>query len=136
MPTSTNRTKWPVKGGAVAFQPGWFPGHSTAFVYVNLGLGTVPENISLPMVSVFAIFGPSDEPYPGTVCLPQVSLPAGVSPKVGDNATIQVVLAAQHGASLYNVCALWLFFCRLTFESSAAFESSSHKYSCMHLTLL
>jgi hypothetical protein len=38
--TSTNRTKWPVTGGAVAVQPGWFQGHSKALMYINLGLGT------------------------------------------------------------------------------------------------
>ena len=43
MPTSTNRTKWPVTGGAVGFQPGWFSGHKTALLYVNLGLGTEPQ---------------------------------------------------------------------------------------------
>ncbi|PYI14550.1 hypothetical protein BO86DRAFT_453221 [Aspergillus japonicus CBS 114.51] len=102
MPTSTNRTKWPVNGGAIALQPGWFQGHSTAFMYINMGLGTVPENMSLPMVPVFEITGPSNNPYPGTICLPQVPLPADISPKVGDNATIQIVEVAKHGASLYD----------------------------------
>ncbi|KAJ5735578.1 uncharacterized protein N7483_000703 [Penicillium malachiteum] len=102
MPRSTNRTKWPVKGGAVAVQPGWFPGHETALIYVNLGLGTVPENMSHPVVSPFQITGPSNNPYPGTFCLPQVPLPANISAKVGDNATIQVVETAKHGAALYN----------------------------------
>lgn len=103
MPTSTNRTKWPVNGGAIALQPGWFQGHSTAFMYINMGLGTVPDNMSLPMVPVFEITGPSNNPYPGTICLPQVPLPADISPKVGDNATIQIVEVAKHGASLYDV---------------------------------
>ncbi|RAH71153.1 copper acquisition factor BIM1-like domain-containing protein [Aspergillus aculeatinus CBS 121060] len=102
MPTSTNRTKWPVNGGAIALQPGWFQGHSTAFMYINMGLGTVPDNMSLPMVPVFEITGPSNNPYPGTICLPQVPLPADISPKVGDNATIQIVEVAKHGASLYD----------------------------------
>ncbi|PYH85178.1 hypothetical protein BO82DRAFT_351519 [Aspergillus uvarum CBS 121591] len=102
MPTSTNRTKWPVNGGTIALQPGWFQGHSTAFMYINMGLGTVPDNMSLPMVPVFEITGPSNNPYPGTICLPQVPLPADISPKVGDNATIQIVEVAKHGASLYD----------------------------------
>ncbi|KAJ5672537.1 hypothetical protein N7507_001664 [Penicillium longicatenatum] len=102
MPRSTNRTKWPVLGGAVAVQPGWFPGHSTALIYVNIGLGTIPENMSHPVVSPFQITGPTNNPYPGTFCLPQVPLPANVSVKVGDNATIQVVETAKHGAALYN----------------------------------
>ncbi|EXJ92704.1 hypothetical protein A1O3_01256 [Capronia epimyces CBS 606.96] len=102
MPTSQNRTKWPVKGGAIAFQPGWFPGHGTAFIYINLGLGTIPANMSLVMVSGIQLIGPTKDPYPGTFCLPQVPLPANVSVKAGDNATIQVIETAVHGAALYN----------------------------------
>jgi hypothetical protein len=33
-----NRTKWPLGGGALSFQPGWFPGHSKALIYVNIGI--------------------------------------------------------------------------------------------------
>lgn len=104
MPRSTNRTKWPVSGGALAFQPGWFPGHATALIYVNLGFGEIPENMSHPVVSPFQITGPTNNPYPGTVCLPQVPLPANISVSPGDYATIQVVETAKHGAALYNVC--------------------------------
>jgi len=102
MPTSTNRTKWPTQGGAISLQPGWFQGHKTAFVYFNLGLGTIPPNMSHVMLPPFQIVGPTNNPYPGTFCLPQVPLPANISVNVGDNATIQVIMAAQHGASLYN----------------------------------
>jgi hypothetical protein len=104
MPRSTNRTKWPISGGAVAFQPGWFPGHSTALIYVNLGLGEIPLNMSHPVVPPFQIVGPTNNPYPGTVCLPQVPLPANISVSPGDYATIQLVETAKHGAALYNVC--------------------------------
>lgn len=103
MPTSTNRTKWPVQGGAIAVQPGWFQGHKTAFFYFNLGLGTVPPNMSHPMLAPIQIIGPSSEPYPGTFCLPQVPLPANITVNVGDHATIQVIETAIHGAALYNV---------------------------------
>lgn len=107
MNTTTNRTYWPTTGGAVAFQPGWFQGHATALLYVNLGLGTDgpnggPWNMSLPMVPPFQLLGPSKNPFPGTVCLPQVPLPAGVTVQPGDNATIQVVELAVHGASLFS----------------------------------
>jgi len=107
MPTTTNRTKWPVKGGAIAVQPGWFQGHATAFFYMNLGFGTNgpdngPPNMSFPMVPVFQIVGPSKNPYPGTFCLPQVPLPANTTVNPGDNATIQVVETAVHGAALYS----------------------------------
>ena len=103
MPMSTNRTKWPVGGGAIAIQPAWFPGHETGFIYMNMGHGTIPPNMSNPMIKPFQIGGPTNLPYPGTFCLPQVPLPQGWTVKVGDNATIQVVLAAKHGAALYNV---------------------------------
>lgn len=102
MTTSTNRTKWPVNGGAIAIQPGWFQGHATAFFYINLGYGTVPANMSNPMISAFEIVGPTKQPYPGTFCLPQVPLPANSTVQVGDNATIQIIETAVHGAALYN----------------------------------
>lgn len=107
MPTTTNRTKWPILGGAIAVQPGWFQGHATAFFYMNLGFGTDgpdngPQNMSFPMVPVFQIVGPSKNPYPGTFCLPQVPLPANTTVNPGDNATIQVVETAIHGAALYS----------------------------------
>ena len=112
MRTTTNRTLWPVQGGAVAIQPGWFQGHATAFFYINLGFGTDgpdggPPNMSFPMVPVFQITGPSKGPYPGTFCLPQVPLPANTTVNIGDNATIQVVEAAVHGAALFSVSSLW-----------------------------
>lgn len=108
MGTSRNRTRWPVNGGAIAIQPGWFQGHATAFFYINLGFGTNgpdngPPNMSFPMVPVFQITGPSKGPYPGTFCLPQVPLPANTTVNVGDNATIQIVETAVHGAALFNV---------------------------------
>lgn len=62
-----------------------------------------PWNMSFPMVPPFQILGPSKNPYPGTVCLPQVPLPANTTVQPGDNATIQVVELAVHGASLFSV---------------------------------
>ncbi|KAF2272399.1 uncharacterized protein EI97DRAFT_437022 [Westerdykella ornata] len=102
MPTSQNRTKWPLKGGAISIQPGWFPGHSLALFYINMGYGNEPLNYSHAMLPMFQITGPSNQQYNGTFCLPQVPLPANYTPKVGDNATIQVIETAQHGAALYN----------------------------------
>lgn len=103
MEISKNRTKWPVGGGAVGFQPGWFQGHSTAFMYINLGDGNVPANYNMIMQPVFEITGPQNTIYDGSVCLPQVPLPVNYTAKVGNNATIQVIELAQHGAALYNV---------------------------------
>lgn len=104
---TTNRTYWPTTGGAIAFQPGWFQGHKTAFMNINLGLGNEgpdggPLNFTHPMMSVFQIVGPNNNPYPGTFCFPQVPLPAGIEVKPGENATIQIVELAQHGAALYS----------------------------------
>jgi hypothetical protein len=92
-----------VNGGAVAVQPGWNAGHPTALFYINLGYGTNPPNYSNPMQTVFSITGPGKGEYNGTFCLPQVPLPVNATVKVGDNATIQVIETATHGASLYNV---------------------------------
>lgn len=99
---SQNRTKWPVQGGAIAFQPGWFAGHSSAFMYFNLGLGNNPDNYSFVMQNGLNIVGPSKEPWPGSFCLPQVPLPAHLTVNIGDNATIQIIETALHGAALYN----------------------------------
>lgn len=106
MPLSRNRTKWPVSGGAVGIQPGWFMGHSSAFFYINLGAGTIPINYSLPMQPVFEITGPNNQLYNGSFCLPQVPLPVNFTAVIGNNATIQVIETAQHGAALYNVSRL------------------------------
>lgn len=104
MKISNNRTYWGLDGGAIAVQSGWFSGHSTAFMHFNLGIGNVPENYSFIMQPTFQIVGPTNEEYPGQgICFPQVPLPANVTVKEGDNATIQVVENAKHGAALYNV---------------------------------
>lgn len=107
MPMTTNRTKWPYGGGAVSVQPGWFPGHSKAFIYVNIGITeqgkAAPPNYSHPVVPPFQITGPNNSEYGGQFCLPQVRMPANLSLAVGDNITIQVVETAQHGAALYSV---------------------------------
>ena len=106
---STNRTKWPVTGGAIGVQPGWFQGHFNALFYINLGDGTVPENYSLVMQPMFGIVGPTNTAYNGSFCLPQVPLPVNYTAVIGNNATIQVIEAAQHGAALYNVSCQEIF---------------------------
>jgi hypothetical protein len=159
MPTSTNRTKWPIKGGAVAFQPGWFTGHGTAFIYLNMGFGTIPPNMSNVMVNGIQIIGPTRDPYPGTFCLPQVPLPVNASVQVGDNATIQVIETAVHGAALYSCVDITfaepqdvpevnasncfnstqisssLVFTTTDLQSSAAWSVSTNRYSYATTTL-
>ncbi|CAK4031018.1 Hypothetical predicted protein [Lecanosticta acicola] len=106
MGMTTNRTKWPFGGGAVSVQPGWFPGHSKAFFYINIGITEqgqkAPPNYSHPVVSPFQVTGPNNSEYGGQFCLPQVRMPANLSLAVGDNITIQVIETAQHGAALYS----------------------------------
>jgi hypothetical protein len=69
-----------------------------------MGFCATSEKMSLPIVSPFQITDPSNDPWPGTICLTQIPMPANISVKVGDMATIQLVLVAKHGASLFNVC--------------------------------
>lgn len=63
-----------------------------------------PINMSNPMVPQFQILGPTNNPFPGTICLPQVPLPTNTTVKAGDKATIQIVELAVHGAALFSVC--------------------------------
>jgi hypothetical protein len=58
--------------------------------------------MSNPMVPPFQLLGPSNGPFPGTVCLPQVPLPTNWTMNPGDNATLQVVEIAAHGAALFS----------------------------------
>ncbi|KAK4205546.1 hypothetical protein QBC40DRAFT_271141 [Triangularia verruculosa] len=101
---TTNRTYWPISGGAVALQPGWFTGHETALIYINIGIGENPVNYSFPLTQ-FYINGPSNNPYPGTVCIPKLDVPGTVwstQIKSGDRASVQVVEAARHGAGQFS----------------------------------
>lgn len=107
MPQTNNRTKWPVNGGAISMQPGWFPGHASALIYINIGIQEpghpAPRNMSHPVHPVIGIEGPHNEQYGGQFCIPQIGMPPNLDLKVGDNITIQVVEIAQHGAALYSV---------------------------------
>ena len=67
-----------------------------------MGFGTNPPNMSFPILNGIEIKGPANEPYPGTWCFPQLPLPVNATAKIGDNATIQLIETAKHGAALYN----------------------------------
>ncbi|KAK5697626.1 hypothetical protein LTR17_023941 [Elasticomyces elasticus] len=112
MPQTNNRSFWPVSGGALAVQPGWFPGHSRAQLYVNIGIQQegqlAPPNMSHAVVPPFEITGPTNDNYSGAFCLPQVRMPAEVNLSVGQNITLQVIELAQHGAALYSCVDLTL----------------------------
>lgn len=103
IPPSGNRTNWPLRGGSISVMPGWNTGHPSAFFYVNMGYGTQPVSMTNVMLPVFQMTGPSRDPYPGSFCLTDVPLPVNATLKAGDNATIQIIQVALHGASLYNV---------------------------------
>jgi hypothetical protein len=105
---TTNRTYWPTTEATLAFQPGWFVGHATAMLQVNLGMGTDgpdggPLEMSNQIVPPFSLIGPSNNPFPGTLCLDKIPLPTDIGIKAGVNATIQIVMTAQHGAALFSV---------------------------------
>lgn len=67
-----------------------------------MGFGSVPPNMTNVMHPIFQLVGASKDPYPGHFCFPDLPLPKDFKAKVGDNATIQVIQVALHGASLYN----------------------------------
>lgn len=92
--SSTNRTIWPLTGGSLNLDLH----HPWTYVFVNLGLGTdYPTfNISLTQQAL-------NETGNGTLCLPHLLLPTGVSPVDEQNASIQVVTLGQTGSALYNV---------------------------------
>lgn len=89
--------------------PGWNAGHPSAYFYVNMGYGSQPVSMTNIMLPVFQMTGPSKDPYPGSFCLTDVPLPVNASLKAGDNATIQIIQVALHGASLYNVSFFFFF---------------------------
>ncbi|KAI1875116.1 uncharacterized protein JN550_002545 [Neoarthrinium moseri] len=129
LPIASNRTNWPVNGGAVSLQPGWFTGHRNALIYINIGFGDVPSNYSSPLWPRFEIEGPSNNPYPGTICLPQVPVPSGYDIKPGDRATIQVVEAAVHGAAMYSCV-------DITFVADAKDANEVNETNCVNSTTI
>lgn len=75
---------------------------------VNLGLTSDgpdggPLHMEHQIVPKFGILGPSNNPFPGTICLDHVTVPTDIGVKAGMNATIQIVMSAQHGAALFSV---------------------------------
>ena len=130
MPLTHNRSYWPVDGGAVSIQPGWFQGHVKAFFYINIGIqepGQLnPPNMSHPVVPPFQILGPTNQEYAGQFCLPQVPMPVNVTLHPGQNITLQVIEVAQHGAALYSV----------RFSEVLRSHAATNERQCADLTLL
>jgi hypothetical protein len=92
--SSTNRTIWPLTGGSLNLDLH----HPWTHVFVNLGLGT-----DYPTFNISLTQQPLNEKGNGTLCLPHLLLPTGVSSVDGQNASIQVVALGQTGSALYNV---------------------------------
>jgi hypothetical protein len=91
---STNRTIWPLTGGSLNLDLH----HPWTYFFVNLGLGT-----DYPTFNISLTPQPLNETGNGTLCLPHILLPAGMSVLDGQNASIQVVTFGQTGSALYNV---------------------------------
>lgn len=106
LPRSTNRSAWPVNGGAMSILP---LQHPFAFTEVNIALGnnineTGPDKalnnpFSRVLVPMFNMTGWNE-----TYCIPMVPIPRDMTHEVKDgvNATIQVIQLTPTGASLYN----------------------------------
>ncbi|TVY35273.1 Uncharacterized protein LSUB1_G005718 [Lachnellula subtilissima] len=89
----TNRTTWPLTGGSLSLDLH----HPWSYIFVNLGLGTDYPIFNISLISPFL-----NETGNGTLCLPKITLPAGISPADGTNASIQVVTFGETGSALYN----------------------------------
>lgn len=91
---STNRTLWHLTGGSLALDLH----HPWTYIFVNLALGTISASFNISLTQQ-----PLNETGNGTLCLPQLTLPAGFTAVEGQNASLQVVTLGQSGSALYNV---------------------------------
>ena len=93
-PNAGNRTDWPVQGGSLSLDLH----HPWTYVFVNLGLGDNVTNFNYTLTPSFW-----NETGNGTLCVPQLPLPAGLAPADGSKGSIQVVTLGASGSALYNV---------------------------------
>lgn len=108
---TTNRTKWPISGGAIAFQPGHNAGHSTAFIYINMFVGNnntleTGNYFNISIKPVFQIVAPNNtnEAFDSTICFQSnyFTVPNTTVIEPGTNATIQIIELAKNGNALYS----------------------------------
>ncbi|KAI1004724.1 hypothetical protein K3495_g3491 [Podosphaera aphanis] len=87
------RTLWPIEGGPVSMKLY----HSWTYLFVNLGLGSdnLRFNISLTPNLL-------NETGKGSFCLPKLTLPSGLVPEEGQNASLQVVAVGKKGDAFYS----------------------------------
>ncbi|CUS12172.1 unnamed protein product [Tuber aestivum] len=101
--SDTNRTAWPLDGGALVFTPT----HDHAQTFVNLGMGNNVTRLNITLVPAFNQTGN------GTFCFKKIPIPPGLDIQEGANASIQVIQLTHNGGALYN-CA------DITFKKDAA----------------
>ncbi|KAH8144703.1 uncharacterized protein LAJ45_11297 [Morchella importuna] len=90
--SDTNRTLWPLDGGALVFKPS----HTSAQTYINIGFGNNVTSLNETLI------GPFNQTGNGTFCFPHITLPEGLDITEGLNASIQVVQLSHNGGALYN----------------------------------
>lgn len=109
---------------------------------VNLGLTSDgpdggPLHMEHQIVPKFGILGPSNNPFPGTICLDHVTVPTDIGVKAGMNATIQIVMSAQHGAALFSVSA---HHCGKRFDvisfGNMEYETDAEIQQCVDITFV
>lgn len=72
--------------------------HPWTYIFVNLGLGGNVTNFNYTLTPSFW-----NETGNGTLCVPDVPLPAGLAVSDGTEASLQVVTLGASGNALYNV---------------------------------
>ncbi|KAI9749733.1 MAG: hypothetical protein M4579_006761 [Chaenotheca gracillima] len=90
---SSNRTAWPLKGGAVQLEME----HDRVMVQILLGLGNdVGDSFNITLLPII------EQEGEGSFCLKDIALPDGTTVTDGQNATIQVVTNGDPTGGLYN----------------------------------
>jgi len=89
-----NRTEWPLTGGSVVLDLH----HPWTYVFINLGLGANVSNFNYTLTPQFW-----NATGNGTLCVPGLKLPSGLTVQDGTQASIQVVTVGDSGSGLYNV---------------------------------
>ncbi|KAB5578871.1 hypothetical protein GE09DRAFT_562859 [Coniochaeta sp. 2T2.1] len=91
--SSGNRTDWPLTGGSLKLELH----HAWTYIFVNLGLGPNVTNFNYTLTEPFW-----NSTGNGTLCVPALKLPAGLTVVDGTEASIQVVTTGEKGNALYN----------------------------------
>ncbi|KAK4151619.1 hypothetical protein C8A00DRAFT_35712 [Chaetomidium leptoderma] len=92
--TTRPQTPWPLTGGSIKLDMH----HPWSYVFINLGLGPDVSNFNYTLTNPFW-----NETGNGTLCVPQLALPADLPGAVdGAEASLQVVTVGEDGNALYN----------------------------------